>query len=540
MQDVILVASGDLRESANNQCWPEQADMEARLSAAVGKLGRRVVRGHPVDPVTGHGFIATQKQGMEVFSTIDPDAPLIVAEAVWQYSQNVLAGLLGHRGPILTVANWSGTYPGLVGLLNLNGSLTKAGVDYSSLWSEDFTDLWFLEKLDEWLKTGRIASHDASHVAPFDAAGVPAPLAGPAAAIADDLRRNRSIMGIFDEGCMGMYNAIVPDELLFPLGVFKERLSQSALYHAAMQVPLEEAREVYDWLLDAGMTFHLGTDEAQELTEGQVLDQCRTYIAAVRMAERFGCETIGIQYQQGLKDLLPASDLVEGLLNNEDRPPVRGADGKVIRPGRAVVHFNEVDECAGLDALLINRLHRALGQPVETTLHDLRWGDIDRSGSTDDYVWVFEISGAAPPAHHENGYRGSDSVRQPPMFFARGGGTLRGVARPGELVWSRIYVTGGELHMDIGRGKAVSLPQEETERRWNLTNREWPMMHGVLYGVSRDQMMARHKANHIQVVYAHDADAADAAMLARASLADRLGIAVHLCGTRADGAPLQG
>ncbi len=140
MQDVILVASGDLRESANNQCWPEQADMEARLSAAVGKLGRRVVRGHPVDPVTGHGFIATQKQGMEVFSTIDPDAPLIVAEAVWQYSQNVLAGLLGHRGPILTVANWSGTYPGLVGLLNLNGSLTKAGVDYSSLWSENFTD----------------------------------------------------------------------------------------------------------------------------------------------------------------------------------------------------------------------------------------------------------------------------------------------------------------------------------------------------------------------------------------------------------------
>ncbi len=37
-------------------------------------------------------------------------------------------------------------------------------------------------------------------------------------------------MGIFDEGCMGMYNAIIPDELLHPTGVFKERLSQSALY----------------------------------------------------------------------------------------------------------------------------------------------------------------------------------------------------------------------------------------------------------------------------------------------------------------------
>ncbi len=77
---------------------------------------------------------------MEVFAQIDPDAPLIVAEAVWQYSHHVLHGLITHHGPILTVANWSGTWPGLVGMLNLNGSLTKAGVKYSTLWSEDFAD----------------------------------------------------------------------------------------------------------------------------------------------------------------------------------------------------------------------------------------------------------------------------------------------------------------------------------------------------------------------------------------------------------------
>ena len=539
MQDIILVANGDLRESANIQCWPEQANMESRLIAAIEKLDRKATRGHGVDPKTGHGFIATQRQGIEVFSKIDRDAPLIVAEAVWQYSQNILAGLIAHRGPILTVANWSGTYPGLVGLLNLNGSLTKAGVEYASLWSEDFTDQWFLDKLDEWLKTGEIVSHDTSHVKPFNNTNVPPHLVEQASHIAKDLIENRSIMGIFDEGCMGMYNAIIPDELLFPLGVFKERLSQSALYHAAINVSQDDAWQAYQWLLDAGMTFHLGTDDAQELTEAQVLGQCQTYIAAVRMADQFGCETIGIQYQQGLRDLLPASDLVEGLLNNEDRPPVCNAEGDIIRDGKAVVHFNEVDECAGLDALMINRLHRALGEPVETTLHDLRWGDEDRGGTTDEYVWVFEISGAAPPAHHEGGYHGSDSVRQPPMFFAKGGGTLRGIAKPGELIWSRIYVEDGRLKMDIGRGKAVSLSSEETERRWDLTNREWPMMHGVLYGVTRDQMMARHKANHIQVVYARDVSAADNAMLAKASLAHQLGIEVHLCGTRANGSSLQ-
>ena len=36
---------------------------------------------------------------------------------------------------------------------------------------------------------------------------------------------------------MGMYNAIIPDELLHAIGLFKERLSQSALYAAMREVP---------------------------------------------------------------------------------------------------------------------------------------------------------------------------------------------------------------------------------------------------------------------------------------------------------------
>ena len=51
----------------------------------------------------------------------------MVAETVWQYSHHVLAGLRSHRGPVLTVANFDGTWPGLVGLLNLNVSMTKDG-----------------------------------------------------------------------------------------------------------------------------------------------------------------------------------------------------------------------------------------------------------------------------------------------------------------------------------------------------------------------------------------------------------------------------
>ena len=256
------------------------------------------------------------------------------------------------------------------------------------------------------------------------------------------------------------------------------------------------------------------------------------YIAAVRLADEFGCAAIGIQYQQGLKDLTPASDLVEGLLNNVDRPPVRSATtGKILFAGEAVPHFNEVDECAGLDGLLTYRLHKAMGQPVENTLHDLRWGDWDQSGTVSDYVWVFLISGSAPPAHFSGGWAGASSERQPAMYFPSGGGTLKGISRPGEIVWSRIYVENGRLKMDLGRAGVVELPPEETARRWQATTPQWPIMHAVTYGISRDQMMARHKSNHIQVAYADSPAAADRALLGKAAFADALGIKVFLCGT---------
>ncbi|MES2692437.1 MAG: fucose isomerase [Verrucomicrobiota bacterium] len=533
---VLLVASGDLRQSANETCWPAQHAMEQALGAAVAQLGYKVARAHPYKPAVKHGFIGSQKEGMDIFADLDPTAPLIVAEAVWQYSHHVLAGLISHRGPILTVANWSGTWPGLVGMLNLNGSLTKAGVKYSTLWSEDFTDEYFLAGLKSWLTTG-VAKHKTTHVKPLAKSVVPPKARSLAKKIADDLRRRKSIMGVFDEGCMGMFNAIIPDELLFQTGVYKERLSQSALYAGARDVSDEEARGVYNWLLKKGMKFHLGTDEATELTEAQVIWQCKTYVAALRIADDFGCETIGIQYQQGLKDLLPASDLVEGILNNADRPPVKNAAGKVIRPGEPLTHFNEVDECAGLDGLFTQRIHKALGQPVENTLHDLRWGAYDASGTTDEYVWVFLISGSAPPAHHINGYKGTDSMRQPPMYFRLGGGTVRGIAKPGEIVWSRVFVADGKLKMDLGRAKVIALPAAETERRWKETTVQWPIMHAVTYGVSRDQMMARHQANHIHVAYANSAREADLAMYAKAALAAELGLEVALCGTKADGKP---
>ena len=527
---IVLVASGDLRLSANQMCWPAQEKLEKKLTEIFLKEGFGIIRAHDYDPIEKHGFISTQKQGIEIFKKIPKDCRIIVAVAVWQYSYHVLAGLRDHRGPILTIANWEGEWPGLVGLLNLNGCLTKMKVPYSTIWSKTFDDPFFLSGIREWIETGHII-HDASHVKELDLHTIPAPERELGEALAHELKTNKAIMGIFDEGCMGMYNAIFDDEYLNPMGIYKERMSQSALLAEMQRVSEAEAQAAYDWLKKKGMSFDLGPNRDEHLTEWHILEQMKMYIAAVRMADFFGCDFIGIQYQQGLKDMAPASDLVEGLLNNVDRPPVYHIQtSEELFAGKAVVHFNEVDEGAGVDALVTNRVWNAMGFDPETTLHDIRFGETYQDGEIDDFIWVFEISGSVPPAHIDGGYKGAISKQQDRMYFPMGGGTLSGVCKQGEIVWSRVYQENDKIHADIGRGSSVKLPDEETQRRLQMTTEVWPIMNARLHGVSRDQLMGRHKSNHINVAYTPTADDADRALKVKAAMFNAMGIEVHLCG----------
>jgi hypothetical protein len=519
-----LIASGDLRESANVAGWPTQVELEAAVTRVLNEFGWQVVRANGVDPQTGHGFISSQRMGLEVFTRIPDEAPLIVAEAVWQYSHHVLAGLRTHRGPILTVANFAGDWPGLVGLLGLNAGMTKMGKDYATIWSVDFTDDWFRDGIREWTETGRI-THDASHVRALPS--LPdSPEVALGRALGDQLLADKAIIGVFDEGCMGMYNAIFDDELLNKTGIYKERLSQSALYAEMLNVTDDEANAAYDWLTGRGMTFVYGEDAATELTRDQVQWQLKMYIAALRIADDFGLDAVGIQYQQGLKDLVPASDLAEGILNSTERPPVFSRDGqRELFAGRAFPHFNEADEGVAVDALITDRVWTAMGLVPDNTLHDVRWGE--QYG--DDFVWVYEISGSVP-ASHLGGWDKAEGWRQGHVFFPAGGSTINGVSKPGEVVLSRVFIADGILQADIFRASVVELPAEETQRRKDATNPEWPIAHVVLHGVTRDQFMARHKANHAQLVYAPDAETADKALAAKAAMFDRIGIRVNLIG----------
>jgi hypothetical protein len=339
---ILLIANGDLRQSANEATWAAQAEMEAKLTETVKSFGYKLVRAHPYKKDLKHGFIGSQKEGMKVFARINPKTPIIVAEAVWQYSHHILAGLISHQAPILTIANWSGQWPGLVGMLNLNGSLTKAGVTYSTLWSE--------LRRHGFSSTGcRSGSRPAwSSTLPPRQGPVP----GQGTCPGQDRSRpdrhpdedGKAIMGIFDEGCMGMYNAIIPDECSTP------RRLQGAPQPVRPLLRMttgqgREAKAVYaGWLEIRAMTFDSRQPGKSQLTEDQVLSSARctsppcaspTTSAAIHRHP----------VPAGLKDLVPASDLVEGLLNNcssarRSRTPrpiiLRGPTPAPLQRGRRV------------------------------------------------------------------------------------------------------------------------------------------------------------------------------------------------------------
>ena len=79
--------------------------------------------------------------------------------------------------------------------------------------------------------------------------------------------------------------------------------------------------------------------------------------------------------------------------------------------------------------------------------------------------------------------------------------------------------------------------EKETQRRLDSTTSVWPIMHGVTYVVSCDQMMAKHQANRVQVAYGTEVESADKALLGRAAFARDPGMDVSICGTKKDESP---
>lgn len=497
MDTVYLISNGDFRQSACEVCWPMQDSTLKEIRKAFRKIGVKPQTVTKYDAKRKHGFITRQSEGAEIFSKLDPEAPVVVVLSAWAFAHHVTGPLQTHRGPILLVANFDGTWPGLVGLLNHSGTLERLHVKHSRLWTDDFTsDETFMKQLETWCTTGEV-KHDAKHISPGEDFKLSSAAEKFGEELAADIFKNRRIMGQFDPGCMGMLNAVLDPAKVGAVGLPVEYLNQSDLLAEMELVSDKEAQTHLNWLLRKGCNFHWGTDGFKELVQSQVLSQMKMYSAAGRMVARYGLSAIGIPYQLGLARQCPASDLIEGMLNNSDRPNIKDPESRqLVKKGAPIPHFNEGDLGAGIPQLLMHDIYQRKGMPPETTLHDVRWG----REWEDRFVWVFLISGGAPPAHF-GGWKKAHVHRQPPMYFPQGGGTCAGVSKPGTITWSRLFDSFGELYMDCGTAEVLAMPEEEVQDRLNRTTPVWPIANVHIPGYDRDELMATHMSNHVTIGY---------------------------------------
>jgi hypothetical protein len=166
---VYMLANGDLRDTANMAGWETQKRTEAKIAKLFESYGYQVERVHAYDSALQHGFINSQKMGNAVFSTVPKNAIVVIVESIWEYSHHILGALTQRKDlKILTIANYSGEWPGLVGLSNLNACLVKHKREFSTAWSEDFTDPPFIERIESFLKSGKI-EYSKDHIQSYNA-----------------------------------------------------------------------------------------------------------------------------------------------------------------------------------------------------------------------------------------------------------------------------------------------------------------------------------------------------------------------------------
>lgn len=519
MKNVILFSNGDFRDAVGIMCWPKQEETLKRVEEAFNKLGVAAIRGNPYKKEKQHGFINTQSEGCRVFSKIDPDSPIVVVLSSWVWAHHLASSLKLHRGPIVLLANFDGTWPGLVALLNHSATFERLGIEHSKLWTDAFTnDLPFMKNLQTWANTGNV-TYSEDHISSLNDLNLSESAKNLGQKIAQTILQKKRILGQMDPGCMGMLNAVVSPDKLAAIGMPLELLSQSDLLAEMELVSDTEAQVVLEWLQEKKVHFNWGKIEQTDLTKNQVLEQMKMYLAAGKIYNRYGLSAIGIPYQYGLVRCTAASDLAEGMLNNSERPDIADPlSGQPIKKGRPIIHFNEGDIGSGVPQVLMHDILVNKDLAPETTLHDVRWGD-EWEGK---YVWVLEISGGAPPAHF-GGWERTTVYRQTPMYFPKGGGTCSGVSRPGTVTWARFYESFGEIGIDIGTGEVTELPEDELIRRRELTSPEWPIANLYIPGYGRDQLMSTHKSNHITICYGNIAQEL-------ASTAEKIGIPANIIG----------
>lgn len=477
---IAIFWPGDYRPRPNELARPNIEQATAQLERALKKLGRSSYR--------IEGFLTRPHEAIERLGPVDD--PMIGVCVHWFYGPHTTDGVAGKTNPLLLASNFSGTWPGLVGLLNTGACLESLGRPFSRVWTsaEDWTrDEAFMARLEEWCTTGRIRyPEDELHYA----APVTTQALRVARGVADEIRRKRVLALMLGDTSMGMINGYFGPRLLNPVGFTEHKIDQAWIIDRGRRIDDVRLDAALAFVREKGVTFHWREPGAEDFDENATREQLRDYFAVLDLVREFRADCLGWQYQLGLLPLRPPSDFAEGLLNSVCRPE---------SDGDTVVCATEADQGNLIPMELMKRLLKARGLHQAVMFHDVRWG-----GAHDGrFVWVLLNSGSCSAYafnHDPETLVGVHSYRQPPGYFPVPGGTFTGESRPGGITWARAYLKGGTLWMDVGRGEVVALPPEKRDAWWQSTTREWPFMSADL-GVRQETVMAHYLSNHVAVAY---------------------------------------
>ena len=479
---VAIYWPGEYVEKPNELARPQAEESTRQLERALQKMG--------LQPYRVEGFIDRPHKSIEKLGPIDD--PMIGVHVHWVWGAHTVDGTVGKDNPLLLASNYKRQWPGLVGLMNTSACLWSVGRNHSRIWTDadDWTsDTVFMERLDEWCTTGRIAypTDGVSYAGVVSRAEIAV-----ARQVAEEIRKRRIMIMMLGDTSQGMINAYFGSRLLTRYGFTEHKVDQAWIIERGSSISDKRIRDGLNFVRDKGVCFHWGekASDSSDFGEEHTREQLRDYLVVLDLVKEFKADCIGWQYQIGLLGLRPPSDFAEGLLNSACRPESNG---------QTIPCATEGDQGNVVPAELMKRLLQAKGLHHAVFMHDTRWGG-EHQGRT---VWMLCNSGSGGAyAYNQDpdSLAGVHSYRQIRRKFSIPGGTFSGYGRPGGITWARCFDKGGELWMDIGRGEIVDIPEPMRSQWWNGATPQWPLLTTYL-GVERDVIMANYMSNHIALAY---------------------------------------
>jgi len=479
-QRIALFWPGDAREKPNELALPNAEETTRQLEKALAKLGRTSYR--------VPGFLSKPHEAIEKLGPVRD--PMIGVCVHWFYGPHTTEGVIGKDNPLLLASNFSGQWPGLVGLLNTGACLEMLGRKHSRIWTDapDWTtDDTFMTRLEEWCTTGAIAygEQDLAYHAPIS------PVASELAQqVAEDLRARRALILMLGDTSMGMINGYFGPRMLHKHGFAEHKVDQAWIIDRGRRISESRIDAALAFVKEKGVTFHWGEKDALDFNEQATREQLRDYLVVKDLVEEFKADCLGWQYQLGLIPLRPPSDFAEGLFNSTCRPESNGD---------TIACATEADQGNVVPMELMKRLLKKKGLHQAVMFHDVRWG-AEHDGR---FLWVLLNSGSCGAYafnHDPDTLKGAHTYRQPSLYFPTPGGTFAGESLPGKMTWARAYIKQDVLWMDIGHGDVVRLPPHTRDAWWEGTTRQWPFMAADM-GIGRDTLMAHYLSNHVAVAY---------------------------------------